>query len=118
MFTHRHYEEIAQTISTIAHPAVRHDVMMKFANMLSADNSGFNGQRFEKACFPDGNTKTPVEQAIEAMDEPKRTYARRTWAIWTNKSVNDEVPANISDRAKEDVRVELAHFNTKTGERI
>lgn len=60
-----------------------------------------------------------VTQAIEAMSEPKRTYARRTWAIWTgNHSVLYEVPENITDRAKDDVRWELAQYDRKTGERI
>lgn len=52
MFTARHYEQIAQTISTIAHPAVRQDVMAKFSHMLILDNENFQPQLFEDACFP------------------------------------------------------------------
>lgn len=59
-----------------------------------------------------------VQQAIEAMTEPKRTYARRTWAIWTNKPVKDEVPEGMREGVKEDVRWELAQYDRKTGERI
>jgi hypothetical protein len=66
-------------------------------------------------------TEMPVMTVIESMSEPKRAYARAFWAYLTNPETLERPPEALESwqyYVAEDIRAELAQFDTKTGERI
>lgn len=122
MFTRRHHEKIAETIKKMADDQSRREIARNFAVMLYEDNTEFGVHKFNIACGLDmwGDIRKPdVEMAIDAMTEPKRSFAREIWKYLTGMlPFMPELPESISPTAGADIVIELTMYDRKTGERI